>query len=492
VMQTMCICKNSTGCEIWVKVFLDRPNIPVFHCFLFKNVLFFIDFSTGSSKNVKIGYKGVNVIPRYSRPEMAKIWTEQRKFETWLEIELLVCEALSEKGEIPKEAVEEIRKKATFDVRRIDDIEKKTKHDVIAFLTNVGESIGPLSKYLHYGLTSSDVLDTSLALLLKEAGELILQDIHRFLKVLKEKAFQHKETLMIGRSHGVHAEPMTFGLKMAHWYDEMKRNLIRMERAKDAVSVGKISGAVGTFAHIPPFVEEYVCHRLGLKPAPISTQIVQRDHHAEYFTTLAILGSSIDKFAVELRHLQRTEVLEAEEFFSMGQKGSSAMPHKRNPISSENLSGLARLLRSYSLAALENIPLWHERDISHSSVERVIGPDATILADYMLSRLASIVENLIVYPETMKVNLEKMGGLIYSEAVLLLLTRKGLSREEAYAVVQRNAMKVWEKGGDFRTTLSQDAEIQRLLTPQEVNAAFDVRSHLKHVDTIFSRVFAEG
>jgi adenylosuccinate lyase len=432
------------------------------------------------------------MIPRYTRPEMAKIWTEQRKFETWLEIELLVCEALSELGEIPSEAVKEIREKSKFNVQQINEIEKVTKHDVIAFLTNVGESIGPLSKYLHYGLTSSDILDTSLALLLKEASEIILQDIHRFLEILKKKAFQHKETLMIGRSHGVHAEPITFGLKMALWYDEMKRNLIRMERAKEAVSVGKISGAVGTFAHIPPFVEEFVCRRLGLKPAPISTQIVQRDHHAEFFTTLAILASSIEKFSVELRHLQRTEVLEAEEFFSTGQKGSSAMPHKRNPISAENLSGLARLVRSYSIAAMENIPLWHERDISHSSVERVIAPDATILIDYMLNRLTSIVENLIVYPENMKANLDKMGGLIFSEAILLLLTRRGLSREEAYAVVQRNAMRVWEKGDDFKTLLSQDEVIKRLLAPEELNAAFNVRSHLKHVEDIFRRVFGDS
>jgi adenylosuccinate lyase len=429
------------------------------------------------------------MIPRYTRPEMGKIWTDQRKLATWLEIELLVCEALSQLGEIPAEALKEIRKKASFDAHRVDEIEKVTKHDVLAFLTNVGECIGPLSRYLHYGLTSSDILDTSLALLLKEASDLILQDLHRLLKVLKEKAFQHKETLMIGRSHGVHAEPITFGLKMALWYDEMKRHLLRMERAKEAVSVGKISGAVGTFAHIPPFVEEFVCGRLGLKPAPISTQIVQRDHHAEFFTTLAILASSIEKFSVELRHLQRTEVLEAEEFFSKGQKGSSAMPHKRNPISSENLSGLARLVRSYSIAALENIPLWHERDISHSSVERVIAPDATILIDYMLNRFTSLIENLIVYPENMKINLDKRGGLIYSEAVLLLLTKKGLSREEAYAVVQRNAMRVWEEGEDFKTLLSQDEGIKGLLTKEELDAAFDVRAHLKHVNEIFLRVF---
>jgi adenylosuccinate lyase len=420
---------------------------------------------------------------------MGRIWTDQRKYEIWLEIELLVCEALSELGEIPAEAAKEIREKASFDARRVDEIEKVTKHDVLAFLTDVGESIGPLSRYLHYGLTSSDILDTSLALLLKEASDLILQDLHRLLKVLKEKAFQHRETLMIGRSHGVHAEPITFGLKMALWYDEMKRNLSRMERAKEAISVGKISGAVGTFAHIRPFVEEFVCERLGLKPAPISTQIVQRDHHAEFFTTLAIIATSIEKFSVELRHLQRTEVLEAEEFFSKGQKGSSAMPHKRNPISSENLSGLARLVRSYSIAALENVPLWHERDISHSSVERVIAPDATILIDYMLNRFASIMEKLIVYPENMKANLEKMGGLIFSEAVLLLLTRKGLSREEAYGVVQRNAMRVWEKGDDFKALVSQDEHIKRLVNREELDATFDVRSHLKHVDHIFQRVF---
>jgi len=428
------------------------------------------------------------MIPRYTRPEMAKIWTDQRKFETWLQIELLVCEALSQLGQIPAEAVREIKEKATFDTQRIDEIEKVTKHDVLAFLTDVGKSIGPLSRYLHYGLTSSDILDTSLAILLKEASEIILQDIHHLLETLKKKAFQYKETMMIGRSHGVHAEPITFGLKMALWYDEMKRNLIRMERAKESVGVGKISGAVGTFAHIPPSVEEFVCGRLGLKPAPISTQIVQRDHHAEFFTTLAILASSIEKFSVELRHLQRTEVLEVEEFFSKGQKGSSAMPHKRNPVSSENLSGLARLVRSYSLAALENIPLWHERDISHSSVERVIGPDATILIDYMLNRFTSLIENLIVYPENMRVNLEKMGGLIFSESILLHLTKKGLSREEAYGVVQRNAMRVWENGEDFKTLLSQDEAIKRLLTQKELDALFDVWTHLKHVDDILRRV----
>ncbi len=432
------------------------------------------------------------MIPRYTRPEMAKIWTEERKYETWLQIELAVCEALAELGEIPNEAVKEIKERASFNVDRVNELERVLKHDVIAFLTNVGEQIGPLSRYLHYGLTSSDILDTSFALLLKEASDLILKDIEHLLSILKQKAFQYKETLMIGRSHGIHAEPITFGLKMALWYDEMKRNRLRMERAREAICVGKISGAVGTFAHIPPSVEETVCKRLGLNPAPISTQIVQRDHHAEFFTTLALIASSIEKFAVELRHLQRTEVLEAEEFFSKGQKGSSAMPHKRNPISAENLSGLARLIRSYSLAALENIPLWHERDISHSSVERVIGPDATILIDYMLHRFASLIEQLIVYPENMKANLEKLGGLIHSEAILLLLTKKGLSREEAYATVQRNAMLVWEKGADFRTLLAQDETIQQFLTPEELERLFDVRSHLQHVDYIFRRVFGES
>ncbi len=432
------------------------------------------------------------MIPRYTRPEMGRIWTDQKKFETWLQIELVVCEALSRLGQIPAEVVREIKEKASFEIHRIDEIEKVTKHDVLAFLTNVGESIGPLSRYLHYGLTSSDILDTSLAMLLKEASELILQDIHRLLEELKKKAFQYKETLMIGRSHGVHAEPITFGLKMALWYDEMKRNLVRMQRAKETVSVGKISGAVGTFAHIPPSIEEFVCERLGLSPAPISTQIVQRDHHAEFFTTLAMIASSIEKFAVELRHLQRTEVLEAEEFFSKGQKGSSAMPHKRNPITSENLSGLARLVRSYGLAALENIPLWHERDISHSSVERVIAPDATILIDYMLNRLTSLIENLIVYPENMKANLEKMGGLIFSESILLHLTKKGLSREEAYGVVQRNAMRAWEKGGEIKTLLSQDETIQRLMTQKELDGLCDVRTHLNHVKDIFRRVFGDS
>jgi adenylosuccinate lyase len=423
---------------------------------------------------------------------MGQVWTEQKKYETWLEIELLACEALSELGQIPRDAVQEIRARATFDPKRIEEIEQVTKHDVLAFLTNVGESIGPLSQYLHYGLTSSDILDTSFALLLRTAAEILLQDIDHLLGVLKAKAFQHRDTLMIGRTHGIHGEPVTFGLKMALWYDEMKRNRLRMERAKEGVSVGKLSGAMGTFAHIPPFVEEYVCGRLGLKPAPISTQIVQRDHHAEFFAALGILASSIEKFSVELRHLQRTEVLEAEEFFSKGQKGSSAMPHKRNPISAENLTGLARLVRSYSLPAMENIALWHERDISHSSVERVIAPDATIAVDYMLNRLSGLIDGLLVYPDRMRANLEKMGGLTFSEGVLLLLTRKGLSREEAYGAVQRNAMKVWERGEDFKTLLSRDEVIRQKVSLEELEAVFDVKSHLKHVPAIFKRVFGDS
>jgi len=434
---------------------------------------------------------GYRMIPRYTRPEMAKIWTEKRKFETWLEIELLVCEALSQMGEIPEDAFKQIKEKATFDIDRINEIEKITKHDVLAFTTNVGESLGPLSRYFHYGLTSSDILDTSFAILLKDASEIIICDINNLLDVLKRKAYQYKDTLMIGRTHGVHAEPITFGLKMALWYDEMRRNLFRMQKAREAISVGKISGAVGTFSHIPPQVEEFVCKKLGLKPATISTQIVQRDHHAEFFTTLAIIATSIEKFSIELRHLQRTEVLEAEEFFSKGQKGSSAMPHKRNPISAENLSGLARLMRSYALSALENVPLWHERDISHSSVERVIGPDATILMDYMLNRFISLIEGLVVYPENMIKNLEKMGGLIFSETILLLLARKGLSREQAYEIVQRNAMKVWEEGGDFKSILSKDEVIKNFLTEDELNSAFNIKNHLKHVDDIFKRVFGD-
>jgi adenylosuccinate lyase len=429
------------------------------------------------------------MIERYSRPEMTEIWSAENRFRKWLEIELYACEAHAEMGTIPREAMERIKAKANFDVPRIDEIEKVVKHDVIAFLTSVADYIGDDSRFLHVGMTSSDVLDTSLAMLLRESGLLLLEGMKSLTEALKKKAYEHKDTAMIGRSHGIHAEPVTFGIKMALWYDEMKRNLRRMESAVETISYGKISGAVGTFANIDPKIEEYVCARAGLKPAPCSTQIIQRDRHAEFFSTLAIIASSIEKFAVEIRHLQRTEVLEVEEFFSKGQKGSSAMPHKRNPVLSENLSGLARLIRGYAVSALENVPLWHERDISHSSVERVIAPDATVLMDFMLYRCTGLIENLVVYPENMLKNLNLMRGLVFSQRVLLELARKGASRENAYSLVQRNAMKVWEEGKDFKEELLADSEVRSYLSSEEINNAFDLAYHFKHVDTIFTRVF---
>jgi adenylosuccinate lyase len=429
------------------------------------------------------------MIERYSRPEMTEIWSAENRFRKWLEIELYACEAHAEMGTIPREAMERIKAKANFDVPRIDEIEKVVKHDVIAFLTSVADYIGDDSRFLHVGMTSSDVLDTSLAMLLRESGLLLLEGMKNLTEALKKKAYEHKDTAMIGRSHGIHAEPVTFGIKMALWYDEMKRNLRRMESAVETISYGKISGAVGTFANIDPKIEEYVCARAGLKPAPCSTQIIQRDRHAEFFSTLAIIASSIEKFAVEIRHLQRTEVLEVEEFFSKGQKGSSAMPHKRNPVLSENLSGLARLIRGYAVSALENVPLWHERDISHSSVERVIAPDATVLMDFMLYRCTGLIENLVVYPENMLKNLNLMRGLVFSQRVLLELARKGASRENAYSLVQRNAMKVWEEGKDFKEELLADSEVRSYLSSEEINNAFDLAYHFKHVDTIFTRVF---
>ena len=429
------------------------------------------------------------MIERYSRTEMARIWEAENRYSKWLEIEIFACEAHAAMGTIPSEAVERIREKARFDVGRIDEIEKVVKHDVIAFLTSVADHIGDDSRFVHLGLTSSDVLDTSFAMLLKEASDLIIADIKSLMEAIRKRAFEHKNTPMMGRSHGIHAEPVTFGIKMALWYDEMGRNLRRMEAARETIACGKISGAVGTFANIDPRVEEYVCNKAGLKPDPCSTQIIQRDRHAEFFATLAIIASSIDKFAVEIRHLQRTEVLEAEESFSKGQKGSSAMPHKRNPVLSENLSGLARLLRGYAVSAMENVALWHERDISHSSVERVIGPDATILIDFMLTRCCGLIENLVVYPENMLKNLNLMRGLIFSQRVLLELANKGASREDAYAMVQRNAMKVWEEGKDFQSELLADIDVRRYLSVDEITSAFDLNYHLKHVDTIFSRVF---
>jgi adenylosuccinate lyase len=429
------------------------------------------------------------MIPRYTRERMGRIWTDQNRLDKWLEIEILVCEALAELGEIPRDAVKQIREKATFKINRVQEIEKTTKHDVVAFITSVGESLGDLSRYLHLGLTSSDILDTSMALLLTESADAIIKDMDQLLNVIRKKAFEHRETVMIGRSHGIHAEPITFGLKMALWHEEMGRNLDRMTRAKDTIRVGKLSGAVGTYANLSPFVETYVCQKLGLKPSRVSTQVIQRDRYAEYFTTLAIIGASIEKFAVEIRHLQRTEVLEAEEFFSTGQKGSSAMPHKRNPILSENLTGLARLVRANAMAALENVALWHERDISHSSVERVIAPDSNILIDFMLGRLTSLIKNLIVYPENMAANLRKTRGLIFSERIMLDLMRQGLSREKAYGLVQRNAMRIWEEGGDFKEIILKDSDIGKILTPEMVENAFDLNHHLRHVDAIFRRVF---
>ncbi len=431
------------------------------------------------------------MISRYSREEMASIWNQENRFQKWLDIEILACEALALKGEIPEKSLKNIKKKAGFDIRRIDEIEKTTKHDVIAFLTCVSERVGEDSRYIHMGLTSSDILDTSLAVLLKEASEILIEDIDKLLAVLKKRAFEHKNTLMIGRSHGIHAEPITFGLKMALWYQEMERNRERMMRARDVISYGKISGAVGTFPFVDPSVEEYVCRKLDLKPAPVSTQIVQRDRHAEYFSTLAIIASSIDKFAQEIRLLQRTEVREAEEFFSPGQKGSSAMPHKRNPVLSENLSGLARLVKSYAAASLDNVALWHERDISHSSVERVIAPDATILLDFMLNRFTGLLDKLLVYPERMVSNLNMTRGLIFSQMVLLKLIEKEISREDAYAIVQRNAMRSWEEEDEFKQLLIQDKEVMSYLSAEDIESVFNVDNFLKHVDYIFSRVFGD-
>jgi adenylosuccinate lyase len=432
------------------------------------------------------------LIPRYSRPEMSSIWENRNKYEKWLQIEIVACEAMSREGLVPKKTLKAIKEKADFDEKRVDEIERTTKHDVIAFLTNVAEFVGEDSRYIHLGMTSSDILDTSLALLMKEASDIIINDMKKLLKVIRKKALKFKDTVIIGRSHGIHAEPTTFGLKLALMYEEIKRGLSRMERAKEVISYGKISGAVGTFAQVSPSIEEYVCKKLGLKPAPISTQIIQRDRHAEYLCTLALIASSIDKYATEIRHLQRTEVREAEEFFSKGQKGSSAMPHKRNPITSEQLSGLARVIRGNAMAAMENIPLWHERDISHSSVERVIIPDSTILIDYMLNKFTNLIDNLLVYPENMKKNLEMTGGLIFSQRILLELAQKGVTREKAYEIVQRNAMKTWLEHEDFQKLIRQDSEIKKYLSKKEIDECFELKHHLRHVDTIFKRVFGKN
>jgi len=435
------------------------------------------------------------MIPRYSRPEMVAIWEPQTRFRIWFEIEAHACDALAEIGVIPKESAKAIWEKAgnvTFNVERIDEIERVTKHDVIAFLTHLAEFIGPDSRFVHQGMTSSDVLDTCLAVQLKRAADILIADVDQLLAAIKRRAFEHKMTPSMGRSHGIHAEPVTFGLKMAQAYAEFSRCRERLVQARKEVATCAISGAVGTFANIDPRVEEHVAKALGLAVEPVSTQVIPRDRHAAFFATLGVVASSIERLAIEIRHLQRTEVLEAEEFFSEGQKGSSAMPHKRNPVLTENLTGLARLVRGMAVPAMENVALWHERDISHSSVERMIGPDATVTLDFALARLTSVIDKLIVYPENMQKNLDKLGGLIHSQRVLLALTQKGVSREDSYVYVQRNAMPVWRGEGDFLTLLKQDKDVKARLSDKELEDLFDLGYHLKHVDTIFKRVFGNS
>lgn len=425
------------------------------------------------------------MIPRYTRPEMAAIWTDENKFSIWLQVELLACEAMHKLGHIPAADLQRIKKRADFSVDRILEIEEEVHHDVIAFLTCVAEHVGPSSRFIHKGMTSSDVLDTALAVQMVQAMDLLIKDIKAVRRVAQSKAEKYKYTPMIGRSHGIHAEPITFGLKMALMADEMTRSLERLERAREIVRVGQLSGAVGTHAHLDPFVEKYVCKKLRLQPAAISTQILQRDRHAEYVTAIALVGSSIDRWATEFRHLQRTEVLEVEEAFAKGQKGSSAMPHKKNPIIGERLSGMARLLRGYAVTALENVPLWHERDISHSSAERVIMPDATIALDYMLTKLHTLVKDLRVYPKNMERNMNLTNGLIHSQQVLLLLTEKKITREKAYRLVQRNAMQCWETGRYLKELLQEDEEVSKLVSEEELDELFDVKTHFKDVDRTF-------
>ena len=428
------------------------------------------------------------MIDRYTTPEMAQIWSEQNKFETWKKVEITVTEVLSDRGEVPEEAVKVINEKAAFSVERILEIEKITRHDVIAFLTNMAENIGPESRFIHMGMTSSDLLDTSLALLCQEAGEIILGKLKTFKKVLRKKSIEHRESYQIGRSHGVHAEPITFGLKLALWSEEIGRHIIRWERAVESIATGKISGAVGTYQHLDPEVEEEACKRLGLQAATVSNQVVQRDHHAEYLTSLAIMAASLEKIAVEIRHLQRTEVLEVEEYFQKGQKGSSAMPHKRNPIVTERIAGMARLIRGNAMVAMENVALWHERDISHSSVERIIIPDSTTLMDYMLNKMIYLMENLLIYPENMLKNLNKTGGLIFSQEVLLALIKKGATREDAYAMVQRNAMQVWDEQKDFKKLLKGDGKIIALLNENEIDNLFDLNKVMININKIYKRL----
>ena len=427
------------------------------------------------------------MIERYTLPEMKEIWSEENKFRKWLDVEIYACEALCKKGVIPESALKNIKEKANFSVKRILEIEEKVHHDVIAFLTCVAEYVGEDSKYIHLGLTSSDVVDTAQSVRMKEAADQILKRLAQLYNVLIEKAIKYRNTVMIGRTHGIHAEPMTFGLKMLLWAAETKRNIERMKKTKEVISVGKISGAVGTYANIDPYVEEFVCRCLGLKPAPISTQVLQRDRHAEYMNTIAVIGCTLEKIATEIRALQRTDIREAEEFFAKGQKGSSAMPHKRNPIISERISGMARILRGNALAAMENVALWHERDISHSSVERVIIPDSTTLLDYMLYKITDVIQNLIVYPENMKKNMERTNGLIFSQRVLLALVDKGLTRERAYELVQRNAMECWQTGRDFKELLKSDKDVMDYLTTDELEELFDYSYYLRHIDEIYSR-----
>ena len=431
------------------------------------------------------------MIDRYTTPEMAQIWSEQNKFEIWKKVEITVTEVLSDRGEVPKEAVKVINEKAAFTVERILEIEKVTRHDVIAFLTNMAENIGPESRFIHMGMTSSDLLDTSLALLCQEAGEIILGKLKTFKEVLRTQAVTHRESYQIGRSHGVHAEPITFGLKLALWSEEIGRHIVRWERAVKSIATGKISGAVGTYQHLDPEVEEEACKRLGLQAATVSSQVVQRDHHAEYLTSLANMAASLEKIAVEIRHLQRTEVLEAEEYFQKGQKGSSAMPHKRNPIVTERITGMARLLRGNAMVAMENVALWHERDISHSSVERVIIPDSTTLMDYMLNKMIYLLENLLIYPDNMLKNLHKTGGLIFSQEVLLALVKKGATREDAYAMVQRNAMQVWDEQKDFKKLLKDDQEIIALLNEDEIDNLFNLKKVMININKIYKRLELE-
>ena len=431
------------------------------------------------------------MIPRYSRPIMEKIWEPENRFQIWYEIEAHACDAQAELGVIPKEAAQAVWKKGGFDVKRIDAIEAEVKHDVIAFLTSLAEYVGPEARFVHQGMTSSDVLDTCLSVQLSQAADILLEDMDNLLAALKRRAIEHKLTPTVGRSHAIHAEPTTFGVKLAGFYAEFKRNKDRLEIAREEIATCAISGPVGTFASIDPKVEQHVADKLGLKIEPVSTQIIPRDRHAMFFGVLGVIASSLERLAVEVRHLQRTEVREAEEFFSEGQKGSSSMPHKRNPVLTENITGLARLVRGHVIPALENVALWHERDISHSSVERVIGPDSTIGLDFALARMTNVIDKLIVYPENMQSNLDKLGGLIHSQRILLELTQKGMTREESYAAVQRNAMPVWLEGKDFRDLLKSDKAIEKYLNHKEIDDLFDMSFHMKHIDTIFSRVFEE-